>query len=293
VPPFATLRVEAPLIGSSASLPTTFGAAPPAIASVTQQQTASPRRRVSRTALADWSKPGLCSTAQGAAATRDKLTASFRHIDSQALGQVHLDPRLAEGAETTLLPLLEQAQLVVAQQLGLRAEPPTTFVYLDQQLMKAAACVNEDVVAFYDGALHVVAGRSDLQQSVTHELTHHALFSSGLSSPAWAQEGIAMLVAGETWWRAPARLQALARLPFSIEQMEGSIPYKLPAEQAVGFYVQAALTVQCVLARRGWSLGQLAEALRGDSDPDSVSYDLPELQATAFVSDCVTTLGTR
>ncbi len=254
-------------------------------------QTASTPRQVSRAALADWSKPGLCSTAQGAAATRDKLTASFRHIDSQTLGQLHLDPRLAEGSETTLLSLLEQAQLVVAQRLELRPEPPTTFVYLDQQLMKAAACINEDVVAFYDGALHVVADRSDLQQSVTHELTHHALFSSGLSSPAWAQEGIAMLVARETWWRAPARLQALARSPFSIEQMEALIPYKLPAEQAVGFYVQAALTVQCVLARREWSLRELAETLRGSSDPDSVSYDLPELQSTSFVSDCVAAIG--
>jgi hypothetical protein len=100
-----------------------------------------------------------------------------------------------------------------------------------------------------------------------------------------------MLVARETWWQAPARLQALARTPFSPEQMEALIPYKLPSDQAVAFYVQSALTVQCLLARRSWSLQQLAETLRSGSSPDSVSYDLPELQESSFVSNCSTTQG--
>jgi hypothetical protein len=192
-----------------------------------------------------------------------------------------------------VLLLRANAGVVVQGRLGLQPPAPPVFVYFDQELMKAAACINEDVVAFYDGALHLVVSRSDLQQSVTHELTHHALFTSGMVGPAWAQEGIAMLVAQETWWKAPARLQLLARSPFSAEQMEELIPYKLPADQAVTFYVQSALTVQCLLARRSWSLQQLAETLRHGSGPDSVSYDLPELQESSFLSNCLTTPGAR
>jgi hypothetical protein len=259
--------------------------------SATPPTAVSAPRRISSSALADWSKPGLCSTAQGAEATRTKLTASFRRIDDEAHGEILLDPRLPGGAESVLLPLLDQARSVVAQQLGLQPTPPAVFVYRDQELMKAAACINEDVVAFYDGALHLVSERTDLQQSITHELAHHALFGSGLKGPAWAQEGIAMLVARETWWRAPERLQALSHLPFSPEQMEQLIPYKLPAEQAVSFYVQAALTVQCLLTRRGWTLRELTDTLRIGSDSDAVTYDLPELQLGTFVRGCVTALS--
>jgi hypothetical protein len=160
------------------------------------------------------------------------------------------------------------------------------YVYFDQQLMKAAACINDDVVAFYDGALHIVLGRADLQQSVTHEYAHHALFSSGLVGPAWAQEGIAMNLAGETWWRERPRLQALLQAPFTAQQMDELIPYKLRVDQAVSFYVQAALTVQCVLQRRGWSLQQLADTLRAGNGANAVSYALPELTESAFLSSC-------
>ncbi|HEY2408539.1 MAG TPA: translation initiation factor IF-2, partial [Polyangiaceae bacterium] len=194
--------------------------------------------------------PGLCSTRAEALATRDQLTANFRTYTVDSAGTFYLDPRLPEGAESAVLPLLGQAETEVNAQLGLRPPAPIVFVYFDHELMKAAACINQDVVAFYDGALHLIAGRADLQQSVTHEYTHHALFSSGLRGPAWAQEGIAMTLARETWWQTPARLQALLQTPFSTEQMESAIPYKLPAEQAVSFYEQAALTVHCLLRTR-------------------------------------------
>jgi len=198
-----------------------------------------------------------------------------------------LDPRLPTGAESAVVGWLNQARGEASRQLGLQPPAPQVFAYLDQQLLKAAACINEDVVAFYDGALHLVLGRADLQQSATHEYAHHALFSSGLVGPAWAQEGIAMNLAGETWWRQRSRLQALLKAPFSATDMDEQIPYKLPAEQAVGFYVQAALTVHCVLRRRGWSLQQLADALREGNSADSVSYAIPELSEESFLDSCV------
>lgn len=292
VPASPFLAVEAEISSSNAPVPgrtvpsVSLAAAPPN----TPRAVGTPRR-VSLTPLAAWSNPGLCSTHAAAEATREKLTTNFRRFEGEGLGPLHLDPRLPPDAASGIVPLLERAQNEVAQRLGLKPSPPSTFVYFDQQLMKAAACINEDVVAFYDGALHVVADRSDLQQSVTHELTHHALFTSGVVGPAWAQEGIAMLVAQETWWRAPARLRALLGEPFSAEQMDSLIPYKLSSDQAVGFYVQAAWTVQCLLARRRWSLAKLAETLRASSEPNAVSYDLPELDEATFLSSCATSQG--
>lgn len=254
---------------------------------------ASARRRALLAPLASWSKPGLCSTSDDAQATRDKLTERFRQVDEGEAGKLYLDPRLAEDADKLVLAVLEPAQLAAKQSLGLQPPPPQVFVYFDQQLMKAAACINEDVVAFYDGALHIVLGRRDLQQSVTHEYAHHALFSSGLVGPAWAQEGIAMNLAGETWWRESARLRALLQAPFSGEQMEALIPYKLPADQAVGFYVQAALTVQCVMRRRGWSLQQLTDTLRAGSSNEAISYELGDLWQSSFLDECASQAGAR
>ena len=251
------------------------------------------KRRALLAPLASWSKPGLCSTSGEAQATRDKLTEHFRQVDAGEAGKLYLDPRLAEDADKLVLAVLEPAQLAAKRNLGLQPPPPQVFVYFDQQLMKAAACINEDVVAFYDGALHIVLGRPDLQQSVTHEYAHHALFSSGVVGPAWAQEGIAMNLAGETWWRERARLQALLQAPFSSEQMEELIPYKLRADQAVGFYVQAALTVQCVLRLRGWSLQQLTDTLRAGSSGEAISYELGELGQSSFLSDCASQASAR
>ena len=70
--------------------------------------------------------------------------------------------------------------------------------------------------------------------------------------------------------------------------MDALIPYKLPSDQAVAFYVQSALTVQCLLGRRSWSLPQLIAALRAGSTPDVASYDLPELEQPSFLRDCAT-----
>jgi hypothetical protein len=237
--------------------------------------------------LAAWSMPGLCATPADAVATREKLTENFRFLQTEGGERLELDPRLADGAEAGLVNAIEQARIVAHRYLGLSPPPPPVFVYFDRQLMKAAACINEDVVAFYDGVLHVVAGLDDLQLSVTHEYAHHALMSSGVRGPAWAQEGIAMILAGETWWQRPSRLEALLQAPFASDDMDRVIPYKLPADQAVSFYVQAALTVQCLRHLRGWSLRDLADSLRAGHGSDSVSYDLPELEQSSFLSHCV------
>jgi hypothetical protein len=132
--------------------------------------------RVPFTLLAAWSKPGLCSSTSDAAAVRDRMTADFREILPDDGGRLYLDPRLPADAEQPIVENLRRTEAEVAKRLALRPARPLTFVYADQPLMKAAACINENVVAFYDGALHIVANRSDVLQSLLHEYTHHALF---------------------------------------------------------------------------------------------------------------------
>lgn len=143
--------------------------------------------------------------------------------------------------------------------------------------------------AYYDGALHVVASDPDLEASVLHEYTHHALMSSGLLGPAWAQEGIAMNIAREAWWQNRRVLQPLLDEPFGIDTLDDVIPYKLPADRAVQFYAESAALVACVLASRQWELYALFKALQAGAagSNDSVDYDLPELEQPAFWRACV------
>jgi hypothetical protein len=99
-------------------------------------------------------------------------------------------------------------------------------------------------------------------ESVLHEYAHHALISSGLVGPAWAQEGIAMTVANETWWRQREWLERVAEEPFSIETMEQAVPYTLSSQDASLFYVQAAAMVACALQDEEGGLSGLARSLR-------------------------------
>jgi hypothetical protein len=278
-------EIDAALASTPSPPPSSIVA--PVLADVETPRPRSKPRQVLLAPLTEWSMPGLCATPYDAVAIREKLTENFRLLPMEGSERLLLDPRLPDGAEAGVVKAIDEARIAARRSLGLSPLPPPVFVYFDRQLMKAAACINEEVVAFYDGALHVVAGRDDLEISVTHEYAHHALMSSGLRGPAWAQEGIAMIVAGETWWQRPSRLEALLQEPFASDDMDRVIPYKLPADQAVLFYVQAALTVQCICHLRGWSLRDLADRLRAGHGSGSVSYDLPELEQSSFVSHCV------
>jgi hypothetical protein len=278
-------EIDGPLAATPSPAPSST--VRPVLDKVETPRSRSKPRHVPLAPLAAWSMPGLCTTPADAVATRERLTENFRLLQTEGGERLHIDPRLPDGAEAGVVNAIEQARIAAYRYLGLSPTPPPVFVYFDRQLMKAAACINEEVVAFYDGALHFVAGRDDLQASVTHEYAHHALMSSGLWGPAWAQEGIAMILAGETWWQQPSRLEALLQAPFSSDDMDREIPYKLRADQAVSFYVQAALTVQCLRHLRGWSLRDLADALRAGHGSGSVSYDFPELEQSSFLSHCV------
>jgi len=256
------------------------------VAPSTQREPAT--RQVQLTSLAAWSQPGLCADSTEAAAARQTVTTRFRAFGDDERGLFHLDPRLTPDAYPTLLQYIEDAEREISTRLRLQVLRPEVFVYFDTTLMQAAACINGDVAAYYDGALHVVDNRNDTRSSTIHEYTHHALMSSGLVGPAWAQEGIAMLIADEDWWLDRGRLEHLALHPFSLDVMEQTIPYRLPPEQAVAFYVQAAATVACVLSEQGSTLRALVDALRAGTDParDALSYERPRLDSAAAWRKC-------
>jgi len=141
------------------------------------------------------------------------------------------------------------------------------------------------VVAYYDGALHVVPTDDDVAQSIVHEYTHHALTSTGLLGPAWAQEGIAMHMADETWWRG-GWLERVLERPFSLEIMDSAVPYTLRADQAALFYAQSAAMVACAIRGDPRGLRGLVDTLATGSDGDQLSYQLPAAAAPSAWRRC-------
>ena len=77
------------------------------------------------------------------------------------------------------------------------------------------------------------------------------------------------------------------QIPLSLEDMERTVPYKLPSAQAVAFYVQSAALVECLLQTRKWSPADLLIALRAGSGADALIYELPELDDPSFRRSCV------
>jgi hypothetical protein len=245
-------------------------------------------RQVKLVQLQVWSEPGLCGSGEGAAA-RESLIATFQLWDGAERGQFRVDPRLPLDSIHPILGYLDDAERVVAARLKVRVPRPEMFLYFDQRLLRAAACINSEVVAYYDGSMHVVPSDADVRTSVIHEYTHHALFSSGLIGPAWAQEGMAMNLAQETWWRERRWLTALLDHPFSMDDLDDHVPYKLVPDQALQFYAQSAALVACVLDSRHWEPDALLAALlqRANGGGETLSYDLPEVEYPSFLRGCL------
>jgi hypothetical protein len=237
-----------------------------------------------------WQQPGLCPVGSAAAAARNTMMLHFRRLYWDNGASLFFDPRLSNSIQPRLVEELEAAEATVREQLQLEPARPNVFAYSDERLLLAASCANDDVVAYYDGAIHLVPSHSDVAQSAVHEYTHHALMSSGLIGPAWAQEGIAMTVANETWWRQRGWLDRVADKPFSIESMEQAVPYTLESEQATLFYVQAAAMVACALQNEDGGLVGLVQSLRR-SRGGALEYTLPGLADPRFFRACARALS--
>lgn len=250
-------------------------------------------RRVEVSVIRRWQQPGLCDKAGPAAAARRTMMAQFRRV---AWGQdaiVFVDPRMPPSVARNLFAPLENAENEISAQLGLQPARPDVFAYRDTQLLLAGGCTNDNVVAYYDGDLHVVATHADVQQSITHEYTHHALMTAGLVAPAWAQEGIAMNVARETWWQTGDWLDRVAAHPYTLDIMERSVPYTMSSDQALAFYVQAAAMVQCASLDDPDGIKGLFRKLSAGSVGGTVEYELPPIAEPSAMRSCTRELLER
>jgi hypothetical protein len=248
-------------------------------------------RRLDLTVIRRWQQPGLCQQANRASAARRVTMSRFRRVDWPPDALLFLDPRLFRSTQKTLLESLEVAEREIAEQLAIRPSRPDVFAYRDTALLLAGSCANDGVVAYYDGNLHVVATHADVQESITHEYTHHALMTAGLIGPAWAQEGIAMNVARETWWQTPEWLERVAAQPFSLEVMERTVPYTMSSEEALSFYVQAGAMVRCAILAEPEGLRGLVQRLRAGAWGGSLEYELPPLADPSALGACVRALS--
>jgi hypothetical protein len=249
-----------------------------------------PTRRVSITVLEARTQPGLCKGSTDAIDARDALIARFHAFSWGGASQLYLDPRLEPAAYPRLVADLMRAEKELVRVLQLAPARPDVFAYYDTELLLAAGCTNENVVAYYDGALHVVPSHDDVETSILHEYTHHALTSAGLLGPAWAQEGIAMHVAGETWWRGGWMTRVLER-PFSLEVMESAVPYTLRSDQAGLFYAQSAAMVACASRDDPRGLAGLVESLAAGNERGELRYQLPSAAAPIAWRSCFTDLA--
>jgi hypothetical protein len=249
-----------------------------------------PIRRVSITVLEARTQPGLCKGSADAIEARDALIARFHAVSWDGASQLYLDPRLEPGTYPRLVADLARTEKELLRVLQLAPPRPDVFAYLDTELLLAAGCTNDNVVAYYDGALHVVPSHQDVETSILHEYTHHALTSAGLLGPAWAQEGIAMHVAGETWWRGGWMTRVLER-PFSLEAMESAVPYTLRSDQAGLFYAQSAAMVACAIRDDARGLRGLVESLAAGNERGELSYQLPSAAAPAAWRSCFADLA--
>lgn len=273
------------------AVPEPFDESPPeAEAESEAEPEPAPIRRVSLTVLEARTQPGLCKGSVDALDARDALMARFHTFSWDGASQLYLDPRLAPGTERRLIADLAQAESELSRVLQLAPLRPDVFAYYDTQLLLAAGCTNENVAAYYDGALHVVPSHDDVATSILHEYTHHALTQAGLLGPAWAQEGIAMHMAGETWWRGDWMARVLER-PFSLEVMESAVPYTLRSDQAGLFYAQSAAMVACAVRGDPRGLHGLVESLAAGNDRGELSYQLPSGAAPLAWRRCFSDLA--
>lgn len=204
-----------------------------------------------------WDDPGLCGPddAQRVAA-RAALLRSFVPLDD-ALAAVRHDP----SVKPIMLEIL-QITLPMAvggvRRYGFEPPPfPAVYVYRDVQQLQSVSCANRAAIGYYDGAIHMSGDLKhtgiELQQTLIHEYVHHVLRARGVTLPTWLHEGLAMRIAGESWYLDPSLglvewLRA-GHLPF--DALAGAFPHAADEPFALAAYYQSEAMVGFVSHRRG------------------------------------------
>jgi hypothetical protein len=200
-----------------------------------------------------WQLPALCPDGSDRRGARAALLADFRRLPGEAR-DIHLDPDLGDELGRLVAGFLSRAEEEAGELLGLHAPHPEVYVYEDVAALQRTSCVNGAGVAYYDGALHVapIGDASELYRSVAHEYVHHLLTTARIQEPMWLQEGVAMFVAGEQWWRHGSVWDRMRREPMPFAHLVWAFPHGGDDEEfALLAYTQAAAMVQFVVALRG------------------------------------------
>jgi len=216
-----------------------------------------------------WAPPALCGKGSSKKLSdwvaylkgfRDKSTPELA-----LLADWHVQPALLERVRLSV----SLARTNVRLQTGIDAPPPVVYAHLDPATLREHACLTENAVAFYDGAIHVAVSetqRGEIYRSVLHEYTHHALQGVGIREPIWFQEGVAMRVAAEN----AARFE-LAVPGIDVAQMVDGFPHGASRQFAEKFYGQAARMVEFLnrLCRRQGCVRDWVAKLRDGAPPST------------------------
>ncbi len=207
-----------------------------------------------------WSSQGLCAQRprESLKEQRSALLASF--VPRQ-FGEAHLlaDSRVDTTALNGVAVHLAQARVATQGWVDFPSNvpPPTTIVYFDAPQLRSVACVSEQTVGYFDGALHIAAdpalSEASIGQTVVHEYVHFALNALKVPKPMWLHEGLAMQVAGENWW-ADARLDLprwIQGSHFPFDAMVFAFPHTADEKFALAAYYQSFRMVGFVVEQRG------------------------------------------
>ncbi|WNG61838.1 hypothetical protein F0U59_49345 [Archangium gephyra] len=211
-----------------------------------------------------WGENGLCGPGDGQrVAQRSALLGTFVALDAAGTTvrhDPHVDPVVLREVQVVLgavrSPSHAPMRRIFGQELD-RLSPPEVYVYRDVQQMLDVSCVNRAAIGYYDGAIHLSGdtrhGIENIKKTVVHEYVHHVLIGLGIKVPMWLHEGLAMKLAGETWWADPSLgLVAWLRnqhLPF--EAMAGAFPHTADEKFAMAAYYQSLAMLEFLQDRQG------------------------------------------
>ncbi|WNG18309.1 hypothetical protein [Cystobacter fuscus] len=221
-----------------------------------------------------WGKPGLCEEGTRPLVDREALLSRFV-AGPEGAEHIRRDPVLPALSAEFARQELDRAHRLLRILLGSQVDAvraPSVFLYSSVEQLVSAACVNRATRGYYDGAIHVATER-DLSESLLHEYTHHVLNQLGVRKPMWLHEGMAMLVARETWWQDP-RLGLHDWLPeghLPFEALVEAFPHTADELFAGAAYYQSIAMVFFIRVRGAQpDLGVLVEQLaRGEVSPRS------------------------
>jgi hypothetical protein len=211
-----------------------------------------------------WGERGLCGPGDAQRVERRaQLLATFVALEASGTRVYHapeVDPVVLDVVRSVLgtvrSPTASPLRPTFGAQLD-RIPPPEVYVYRDVQQLLDVSCVNRAALGYYDGAIHLSGdlrhGVQSLAQTVIHESVHHVLLQLGVAVPMWLHEGLAMELAGETWWAEPSLglvpwLQG-QHLPF--EALAGAFPHTADETFAMAAYYQSLVMVGFFRERQG------------------------------------------